>query len=296
MPTEGSIRVGDRKIAYLDAGDPGGPLVLHNHGGPSSRLEAELFDSAAKVHGLRFVGVDRPGMGGSDAQPGRTWEGWTDDLLLLADSFGAQQFAVTGWSEGGPWALAAAAYLDPARLVHVTCIAGGNYGTFGANWAAKYLSSPDALGGRLALHFRPGFKLMYELLGLSATHFEDRYGKAIVKMACPADREVLADDEVLKTFLRTSRECFRHGADGLVVDGTMLYEAWPFDMTTVTRPVHFWQGSEDTLVPEVINKIVADKTPGAIWHPVTGGGHFIAVSHANDILALTANDLAAASN
>lgn len=44
---------------------------------------------------------------------------------------------------------------------------------------------------------------------------------------------------------------------------TMLYKAWPFDMTKVTRPVHFWQGSADTLVPEIINKTVADKTPGA---------------------------------
>ncbi|WP_193384930.1 alpha/beta fold hydrolase [Rhodococcus jostii] len=296
MMREGSIRVGDRTITYLEAGDPGGPLVLHNHGGPSSRLEAELFDSHAKANGLRFVCADRPGIGGSDPQPGRTFEGWTDDLLLLADSFGAQRFAVTGWSEGGPWALAAAAYLDPARLVNVVCIAGGNYGTFGSNWAAKYLSSVDALGGRLELHFHPGFTLMYDVLGISATHFADRYAKAITQSACTADREVLSDEKVLDAFLRAGRECFRHGADGLVVDATMLYKAWPFDMTKVTRPVHFWQGSADTLVPEIINKTVADKTPGAVWHPISGGGHFIAVSHANDILALVANDLAPVQN
>lgn len=296
MTREGSIRVGNRTVTYLEAGDPGGPLVLHNHGGPSSRLEAELFDSSAKANGVRFVCADRPGIGGSDLQPGRTFECWADDLLLLADSLGAHQFAVTGWSEGGPWALAAAAYLDPARLVNVACIAGASYGTFGANWAAKYLSSVDALGGRLALHFHPGFTLMYELLGMSATHFEDRYAKAIKKLVSTADREVLADEEVLKLFLGAGRECFRHGADGLVVDATMIYEAWPFDMTRVKRPVHFWQGSADTLVPEVINKTVADKTPGAIWHPISGGGHFIALSHANDFFALAANDLAPAPN
>ena len=77
-----------------------------------------------------------------------------------------------------------------------------------------------------------------------------------------------------------------------VVDATLLYEAWPFDMTKVQRPVHFWQGSADTLVPEAINKTVADKTPGAIWHPVSGGGHFIALSHANEMLALAAKDFA----
>ena len=292
MSRAGRIRVGNRTVAYLEVGDPTGPLVLHNHGGPSSRLEAELFDSSARSHGLRFVCADRPGIGESDPQPGRSFECWADDLRLLADSFGAHRFAVTGWSEGGPWALAAAAYLAPEQLVHVTCIAGGNYGTFGANWVAEYLSSVDALGGRLALHFHPGFRLMYELLGMSAKHFGDRYAEAIKKSASTTDQDVLADDEVLASFLEASRECFRHGAEGLVVDATMLYEAWPFDMTTVTRPVHFWQGSADTLVPEVINKTVAERTPGAIWHPITDGGHFIAVSHADDILAVAANDLA----
>ncbi len=291
LAREGTFHNGSRTHAYLETGDDGGPLVIHNHGGPSSRLEANLFDASARAHGLRFVCVDRPGIGGSDPQPGRTFESWANDLLALADSLGAQHFAVTGWSEGGPWALAAAAYLDPARLAHVTCIAGASYGTFGANWAATYQSSVDALGGRLALHFHPGFRLMYELLGLSATRFEASYLQALKKSIGVSDQEVLSDEGVCHSFLEASRECFRQGAEGLVTDATMLYEAWPFDMTTVTRPVHFWQGTDDKLVPEPINRMVADKTPGAIWHSISGGGHFIALSHADEILAQVASDL-----
>lgn len=294
MTKEGSIGVGTRTIAWLEAGDPQGPLVLHNHGGPSSRLEAALFDASARVHGLRFVGVDRPGIGRSDPDPGRSFASWADDLVRVADAMGATRFAVTGWSEGGPWALAAAAYLDPARLVHVACIGGASYGTFGANWAAPYQSTIDALGGRLALHFHPGFRLMYELLGLSATRFGQSYGKALLKAVNAADRAVLADEEVMQLFLAASSECFRQGADGLVVDATLLYEAWPFDMTKVERPVHFWQGTEDTLVPVAINRTVAERTPGAIWHGIEGGGHFVALGSAHDILALAASDLASA--
>lgn len=291
MAREGTLRVGNRTLAFLETGDSGGPLVLHNHGGPSSRLEANLFDVSARAHGLRFVCVDRPGIGGSDPQPGRSFESWANDLLALADSFGAQHFAVTGWSEGGPCALAAAAYLDPGRLANVTCIAGASYGTFGANWAATYQSSIDALGGRLALHFHPGFRLMYELLGLSATRFAASYLQALKTSIGVSDQEVLSDEDVCQSFLDASRECFRQGAEGLVADATMLYDAWPFAMTTVTRPVHFWQGSDDKLVPEPINRMVADKTPGAIWHPIKGGGHFIALSHADEILAQVVGDL-----
>lgn len=292
MTNEGSVAAGTRTIAWLEAGDPDGPLVLHNHGGPSSRLEAALFDASARAHGLRFVGVDRPGIGRSDPHPGRSFASWAEDLVHVADALGASRFAVTGWSEGGPWALAAAAYVDPARLVHAASIGGGCYGTFGANWAAEHLSAADALGGRLALHFHPGFKLMYELLGLSATHFAQSYAKAILKAVNDADRAVLADDAVMKTFLEASHECFRQGADGLVVDATLLYDAWSFDVTKIERPVHFWQGTGDTLVPEVINRTIAQRTPGAVWHSVAGGGHFIAISHANEILALAAGDLA----
>lgn len=292
MPRDGHLRIGDRALAYREVGAPDGHLVLHNHGGPSSRLEADLFDSAARERGLRFVGVDRPGIGESDPQAGRTFATWADDLVALADAFDAHRFAVLGWSEGGPWALAAAAYLDPARLVHVGTIGGGSYGAFGPNWAAPYLNSTDALGGRLALHFRSGFRVMYALLGVSATRFGASYGRALLKSVCPADREVLADDAVLTRFLATSRECFRQGSRGLVVDATMLYQAWPFDVRHVARPVHFWQGTDDTLVPEVINKKVADAMPSAVWHPVTGGGHFIAVSHADQILTLVAEAFA----
>ena len=40
-----------RQLAYLEVGDPHGPLVLHNHGGPSSRLEANLLHGSAQKTG-----------------------------------------------------------------------------------------------------------------------------------------------------------------------------------------------------------------------------------------------------
>ena len=69
MPRWGTTRLGQvttqdgRNLTYLEVGDPHGPLVIHNHGGPSSRLEARLFADAASKNRLRLVCVDRPGMG-----------------------------------------------------------------------------------------------------------------------------------------------------------------------------------------------------------------------------------------
>jgi pimeloyl-ACP methyl ester carboxylesterase len=280
-----------RTLAYLEVGDRQGPLVLHNHGGPSSRLEARLLADAASKNRLRLVCVDRPGMGQSSPQKARTYDGWADDLVTMADALGHHEFGVTGWSEGGPWALAAAAYIDPVRLRHVTSIAPGSYGAFGDNWAAEYLSKADALGGSLALRFKPGFRLMYAALGITAKHFRDSFVKQVRNGVNDYDRRILLRPEIGTAFGDSCAECFAHGSDGLVRDAELLYRSWAFDVTKIERPVHMWQGLDDRLVPDPINKTVADRMPGAVWHPVEGAGHFVAVGAGDDIFRITAEEM-----
>jgi pimeloyl-ACP methyl ester carboxylesterase len=280
-----------RKLTYLEVGDPHGPLVIHNHGGPSSRFEARLLANSASKNRLRLICVDRPGMGQSSPQKARTYSGWADDLTTIAGALGYHEFGVTGWSEGGPWALAAAAYVDPLRLRHVTSIAPGSYGAFGDNWAAEYLSKIDALGGTLALRFKPGFRLMYAALGLTAKHFRDSFVKQVRNGVNDYDRDILLRPAIGTTFGDACAECFAHGSDGLVRDAELLYRSWAFDVTTIERPVHMWQGTDDRLVPEPINKTVADRMPGSVWHQVEGAGHFVAVGAGDEIFAIAAEEL-----
>src|SRR5215469_10574892 len=137
----------------MAVGDPNGPLIMHNHGGPSSRYEARLLAGSATTNRLRLICVDRPGQGQSSPQIPRTYFDWANDLVTISDALGHHKFGVTGWSVGGPWALAAAAYIDPNRLRHTSSIA-GSYGTFGEDWPTEYLAGHDKLGGFLALHLR----------------------------------------------------------------------------------------------------------------------------------------------
>ncbi|HEX2283729.1 MAG TPA: alpha/beta hydrolase [Mycobacterium sp.] len=280
-----------RRLTYLEVGDPDGPLVIHNHGGPGSRFEARHFAGAASKNRIRLVCVDRPGMGDSSPQQARTYSGWADDLTTIADALGYQKFGVTGWSEGGPWALAAAAYIDPARLRHVSSIAGGSYGAFGDNWAAEHLSKADALGGSLALRFKPGFHLMYAALGVIAKKFPGSFVKQVEKSVNDYDRQILRRPEVEAAFCEETAECFAQGSKGLVLDAELLYRSWAFDVGAIERPVHMWQGTDDLLVPLAINKQVADRMPGAAWHSVEGAGHFVAIGSADDVFAIAAEEL-----
>jgi len=282
-----------RTLSYLEVGDPLGPLVIHNHGGPSCRLEARLFAKSASKNRLRLICVDRPGIGKSTSQRVRTYAGWAADLTAIADALGYREFGVTGWSEGGPWALAAAACIDPLRLRHVSSIAGGSYGAFGDNWAADRLSRADALGGSLALRFRPGFRLMYALLGVTAKYFRATFVEQVRKVVNDYDRRILLQPDVETIFREMSAECFAQGSDGLVSDSELLYRRWAFDVRAIERRVHLWQGTDDRLVPAGINKTVADRMPGAVWHPVEGAGHFVAVGSADELFAVAAEELGA---
>jgi pimeloyl-ACP methyl ester carboxylesterase len=200
---------------------------------------------------------------------------------------------VTGWSEGGPWALAAAAYIDPLRLRHVSSIAGGSYGTFGDNWAADYLSKADALGGLLALRFKPGFRLMYATLGIATKYFRATFVKQVRKAVNDYDRRILLQPDVAAAFGESCAECFAQGSDGLVRDSELLYRRWAFDVTKIERRVHMWQGTDDRLVAPSINKAVADRMPGAVWHPVEGAGHFVAIGSGDEIFAIAGQELGA---
>nr|WP_234712958.1 alpha/beta hydrolase [Mycolicibacterium komanii]CRL76826.1 alpha/beta hydrolase [Mycolicibacterium komanii] len=86
-------------------------------------------------------------------------------------------------------------------------------------------------------------------------------------------------------------ECFVHGSTGLVRDAELLYRRWNFDLSRIDRPVHLWQGLDDRLVPDPINKAVSDAMPGAVWHPVDGAGHFVAIGSGDEIFAVAAAEL-----
>jgi pimeloyl-ACP methyl ester carboxylesterase len=62
---EGNVAVGeDRQIGFAEFGDPQGRAVFWLHGTPGARrqipTEARVY---AEEHGIRLIGLDRPGIG-----------------------------------------------------------------------------------------------------------------------------------------------------------------------------------------------------------------------------------------
>src|SRR5262245_45477427 len=116
MQSPESITLSDgRTLCFERFGATDGRPVLYLHGAGSSRLEGEIYDQEAAAHGGQIIATDRPGCGGSSPAPGRTFVSCALDVRELADALGIERFVVAGMSNGGVYAMAAAARL-PERV------------------------------------------------------------------------------------------------------------------------------------------------------------------------------------
>src|ERR1700761_244514 len=91
-----------RVLAVEEAGDPGGLPVLVHNGTPNSRHLYAPVVADATARGLRLLGYDRPGYGGSTPQPARTMADCAADVRTICAALGIGQLVTWGISGGGP--------------------------------------------------------------------------------------------------------------------------------------------------------------------------------------------------
>src|SRR5437773_2325134 len=108
MPEPGrTIRLRDgRQLGFEEHGLAAGRAIFFFHGIPQSRVRGRMIAAHAERYAGRLIAVDRPGIGLSDFQPGRTIADWPDDVAELADALGIERFAILAISAGCAYALA----------------------------------------------------------------------------------------------------------------------------------------------------------------------------------------------
>ncbi len=115
MATNSQIRMVDsedgRRLRVEVVGD-GDRVILAQTGTPNAGVLYEPWVRDAAGRGLSLVTYDRPGYGGSSAQPGRTVADCVTDVRAIAEALGFARCAVWGFSGGGPHALACGALAD----------------------------------------------------------------------------------------------------------------------------------------------------------------------------------------
>ena len=250
--------------------EDGTPLVFH-HGSPGARMLFKPFIEAAVTRGLRYVSYSRPGFGDSTRQPGRIVADCSTDTTSILDQLGADRFFVTGWSAGGPFALACAALL-PERVIASSTIAGvAPYGAKNLDWEAGQdketiekihaaINDPDKL---------------QSLLEREEPKYAHVTGDQIIAALGDlpdVDKAVLSGP--LGDFLAENiREAFRNGIWGLFDENTALSRDWGFDLSQIKAPVAVWQGAKDRMVPFAHGQWLANNVPNAQAHLLPDQGH-----------------------
>jgi pimeloyl-ACP methyl ester carboxylesterase len=237
--------------------------------------------------------VDRPGIGGSDVLPRRTFADWPNDVVELADTLGVDKFGVVGWSAGGPYAAACAARIS-ARLIGVGIGACRHLSQFNfAENPAAYEElgaddrqlfelarrDPDAAARAAAEADAEWVSMLWE-----------RPDSLLEKRTFPeADRWYFKNPELRQSFLEAVRESVRQGPAAFAWEEIDVFLPWGFRLADIAVEVRVFHGAQDTWVKRRHVDFMVKTLPNArltVW-PDSGHGP---ARHWREILeAVTSN-------
>ena len=272
-----------RRLAYDEHGAADGTPIFYFHGSPSTRLEWNLFagEALTKKLKVRIIVPDRPGLGGSDFQPGRRISDWPADVIALADHLGLPNFAVLGYSGGGPYA-AVCALKIPERLTHVGIVSGT--GPFNEPGLSAAINSVNLRFIQLA-RTKPWLsRLTLRLMGRMVQYWP-RHFVTQAKAGFPAaDQAVLARPDFQRAFVAVIQEGLRAGPRGAQLDTALMASPWDFRAQDIRVPVHIWHGEADANAPLAMGHYMAATIPNSHASFYPGEGHLSLI--AKDIEAI----------
>lgn len=243
---------------------------------PGAHAEGALLDLEARIHGFRLIVPDRPGIG---LTPFRPIDALTDLIAGycdLLDHLGIAACHQVGWSSGGPVALAMAARA-PERVRGATVMAG--YTHFqevpdldqllpSTNRRIRFMSGeiPGAVG------------ILVRLVCWTERLLPWLYFRTLEALCVGADRKVLGQPQVRRTFMKAQRQTFRQGMAGPRQDLALQYRDWGFRLAEVAAPVTIYHGSEDPFVVPVNAEDLTRRLPDCQLRRLPGAGHLFPLS------------------
>jgi pimeloyl-ACP methyl ester carboxylesterase len=258
---------GRRTLHVYDTGPGDGGLlpVLWHHGTPGSGAPPQPLMAAADRLGVRWVSFDRPGYGGSTADPGRTVSSVADDVAAVVDALDIDQLAVAGYSGGASFGLGCAAVLG-GRIRGVLSLAAlAPYEAKGLDWFSGMIPSGVAS------------------LGTAAAGREVR--TALETSQFVYDSEFTAADVAVFQgawgWLGTSATAgLAGGPYGPIDDDVSYTRPWGCDPADITAPVLLLHGTGDRIVPAGHGAWLARHCPSAELRLHEGDSHITVVTHA----------------
>lgn len=261
-----------RVLRVVEAGQPGGLPVLVHHGTPASSNLYHRWVEDARARGIRLIGYDRPGYGGSTPHPERAVASVADDVAAIAKALEVDRLAVWGISGGGPHALACAALLPDLVVAAAALAAPAPYAADGLDWLAG-MGDDNIVEFGAALESRAALERFVETATpdlLSAD--PEIFAQAWRSLLSPVDAGVLTQD--FATYLIGQvREGIQEQRDGWIDDDIAFTRPWGFDLSQIRIPVLLLHGEQDQFVPFSHGKWLADRIAGVDARLSADDGH-----------------------
>ena len=271
--TQRTVRTPDgRTLAIEEAGDPDGRPVLVHNGTPNSRHLFDPVAADAAARGLRLIGYDRPGYGGSTPQPGRTVADCAADVRAICTGLGIDRLAMWGVSGGGPHLLACAALLPDLVAAAASLASLAPAGAEGLDWF-EGMGQDNVDDFKLAQTDKEAAraKLETEREQILAGTADD-LTEILKTLLTPTDAAVLTG-EFAEYLAWTGHEGLAPGSQGWWDDGEAFASQWGFDLSAIRVPVLLLHGREDQFVPFGHGKWLAARIPGVEARLLDEDGH-----------------------
>ncbi len=250
-----------RTLAVEEAGDPHGRPVLVHAGTPNSRHIYAPNAADAASRGLRLIGYDRPGYGGSTPHPGRSVADCAADVRAICAELGIDRLVMWGISGGGPHVLACAALLPDLVAAAASLASLAPVGAEGLDWFAGMgqLNVDDfKLFERDKEAARAKLEADREEM-LAADPAEE--ARILESLLTPTDKAALTGE--LAEFLTYSgHEGLAPGGEGWWEDAVAHSGPWGFDLSAISVPVLLMHGRQDQFVPFGHGEWLAAHIPG----------------------------------
>ncbi|HVA29973.1 MAG TPA: alpha/beta hydrolase [Gaiellaceae bacterium] len=267
-----------RTLHVHEGGDPNGFPVLMHHGSPSNGSLFPPHVEDARAQGIRLLGYDRPGYGGSSPSPGRSVGDAARDVEAILDALGIERCASWGISGGGPHVLACAALLPDRIAAAASLAAVAPFDADGLDWI-------DGMGESNIVEFNAtlaGRDVLEQLLEREAADLRAADAEHVLAvlgpLLTPVDAAALTG-AYAAYIVESSRDALAPGIEGWVDDDLAFAAPWGFDPVDIGVPLLLWHGDHDLFVPPAHGRWLTARIPGVDARLSGEDGHLTLEAH-----------------
>ncbi len=287
MPrTDNTLKLRDgRTLGYATVGAADGREMLYFHGGMSSRLDIEFADKQLVDLNVKVIAPDRPGIGLSDRQAGRTLSDWASDVREMLVALNLRNLPLLGWSLGAPYALACAALLSD-KLSKI--------GTIGGIGPMDYEGAVESLGlleDRILLSWPEPLLHLICPAGMAFKYWApSKMKKELLRAVKSGPDYDICEALSLEEATDFAYEALRQGFEGTLDDYLAMRKPWGFELEDIHSEIFLWQGTDDNLCPRSAGEKLASRLTHGKLIMVENSGHFLLHRHLSSVLSILFND------